>query len=59
VPWTPKSFKSKHNKKLSPAKANKAAEIANDILRRTGDEARAIRGANSVVKPKKRKKGKK
>ena len=42
--WTGASFRSKHNKKLSPTE-----------LRETGDEAKAIRIANSKVKTKKRK----
>lgn len=56
MPWTPSSFKTKHNKKLSPSKAKKASSIANAILRDTGDEAKAIRIANSKVKSKKRRK---
>ena len=50
MPWTPASFKAKHNKKLSPAQAKKAAAIANGILKETGDEALAIRTANARVK---------
>jgi uncharacterized protein YdaT len=49
MPWTGSSFKKKHNKKLSSKQASKAAEIANAILRETGDEAKAIRIANSKV----------
>jgi uncharacterized protein YdaT len=54
MPWDAKSFKAKHNKKLSPKKAGKAAEIANAILKETGDEGKAIRIANSKVKGKKK-----
>ena len=56
-PWTPTSFRSKHNKSLTPAQSKVAAEVANKVLARTGDEGRAIREANAVVsriKPKKR-----
>lgn len=53
MPWTGKTFKTKHNKKLSPKKAGKAAEIANAILKETGDEGKAIRIANYQVKRKK------
>ena len=56
MPWTPNAFKSKHNKKLSPAKATKASAIANAILGKTGDEAKAIRIANAKVKTKSKKK---
>ena len=54
-PWTSSSFK-KHNKKLSKAKAKKAAKIANAILRETGNEGLAIATANKLVKKKKKKK---
>jgi uncharacterized protein YdaT len=47
MPWTGKEFASKHNKKLSGEQANKAAKIANAILRETGDDGKAIRIANS------------
>ena len=50
MPWTGASFKRKHNQKLSPAQAKKAADIANAILARTGDEELAIRTANARVK---------
>lgn len=49
MPWSPESFRRKHNKKLSSAQAAKAASIANAILKETGDEAKAIRIANSKV----------
>ncbi len=54
APWTASSFRSKHNKKLSPVGAKKAARIANAILRDTGDEGKAVRIANSKVKSKKK-----
>lgn len=50
MPWTADSFKKKHNKKLSPSKAKKAASIANAILKKTGDEGKAIRIANAKAK---------
>lgn len=55
MPWTGKSFKSRHNKGLTDKQATEAAKIANAILRETGDEGKAIRVANSKVR---RKKGK-
>ena len=58
MPWTAKTFRH-HNKKLSPLKAQKAAKIANAILRDTGDEGKAIRIANYQVGRKKSKMGKK
>jgi uncharacterized protein YdaT len=56
MPWTPSSFKGKHNKKLSKSKAKKASRIANAILEKTGDEGLAIATANKLVKKKKKKK---
>jgi uncharacterized protein YdaT len=47
MPWTAASFKSKHNHKLSSSQAASAANVANAILKKTGDESRAIRIANS------------
>ena len=52
MPWTGKSFKKKHNKKLSPTKSKKAARQANAILRKTGDEGLAIAVANKNAKKK-------
>ena len=51
MPWTPLSFRARHNRALSPAQAKQAAAIANAVLKRTGDEALAIRAANARVKP--------
>ncbi len=49
MPWDAKSFR-KHNKKLSLEQAKVAAEIANGVLARTGDEGKAIRIANGSFK---------
>jgi hypothetical protein len=46
MPWSGKSFASRHNKKLSGAGAAKAAEQANAILRSGADEGVAIAVAN-------------
>lgn len=48
MPWTGKSFASKHNHKLKGASAAKASRVANAILKKTGDEGKAIRIANSI-----------
>ncbi len=50
MPWTGKSFREKHNKELSDMEAQRAADIANSILKKTGDEGLAIRVANSKVR---------
>lgn len=47
MPWDAKSFSARHNHALRGAKAEKAASIANAILRDTGDEGKAIRIANA------------
>jgi len=57
MPWTPATFKSRHNKGLSKGKASKAASIANAVLKKTGDEGKAIRIANAAVKYARKKDG--
>lgn len=54
MPWSAESFKKKHNQSLTGAQAEKAASIANAILRESGDEAKAIRIANFQAKRKKK-----
>ncbi len=50
--WDAKSFKARHNKKLSPQQASKAAAMANAMLRSGVPEGEAIATANSRVKGK-------
>jgi uncharacterized protein YdaT len=49
IPWSGKSFSSKHNHSFKGAAAGKAASIANAILKRSGDEGMAIATANKRV----------
>ena len=50
MPWAPKDA-SKHDKGAKSSKRKRQwADVANSILKRTGDDARAIRGADSAVK---------
>lgn len=50
-PWMQqKEFRKKHNKDLTDKQAKKAAQIANGILKSSGNEALAIRTANARVK---------
>ena len=49
MPWTPGSFKDKHNYGLSKKQSDVAAKVANDVLARTGDDGTAIREANAVA----------
>ncbi len=55
MPWTGSEFKARHNKKLTPAKAKKAAAQANAILAETGNEGMAIAVANKRAQRKKTK----
>jgi uncharacterized protein YdaT len=60
LPWDAESFRTKHNQKLSPEAAGKAAKMANAILRRGGSEQVAIATANkhgdALMREEKRKK---
>lgn len=49
MPWDKKTIR-KHNKSLSGKKAERAAATANAVLRETGDDAKALRIANSQAK---------
>ena len=54
MPWTPKEAV-KHNRSVKSSKRKRQwSKVANAILEKTGDDARAIRGANSAVKKAKR-----
>jgi uncharacterized protein YdaT len=48
MPWTPESFASKHNKKLTGAAASKAAEQATAMVKAGVDEGTAIAVANKT-----------
>lgn len=49
MPWGPKDAV-KHTKKATTTVAQRQwADVANGVLKRTGDEARAIRSANATV----------
>lgn len=52
MPWTPTSFKNKHNKKLSSEKAKAAAAQANAMLKAGIPEGEAIATANKNAKKK-------
>jgi uncharacterized protein YdaT len=55
MPWTAKDASRKTKKAKSPKAKRQWKDVANNVLAKTGDEARAIRTANGVVK--RRKKG--
>ena len=52
MPWTPESFKAKHNHKLSKSQAGKAARQANAMLKAGVPEGTAIATANKRAKKK-------
>lgn len=56
MPWTGKSFATRHNKKLSGASASKAAEQANAMLKAGVPEGIAIATANKHADKMRRKK---
>lgn len=49
MPWSSSDAKSHTKKARNPKLARQWAHVANSALKRTGDEARAIREANAVV----------
>ena len=46
MPWTPESYRARHNKRLSPAAAKSAAAQANAMLRAGVPEGVALATAN-------------
>jgi hypothetical protein len=50
MPWTTKDAHNKTHRAKSPKSKRQWSKVANAILERTGDDARAIRGANSVIR---------
>ena len=49
MPWSESDAKRHTKSARTPKQRRQWAHVSNAILRRTGDEARAIRGANAVV----------
>ena len=56
MPWTAKSFASKHNHKLKGKAAGKAAKIATAMVDKGLPEGEAIATANARAEGKKKKK---
>ncbi len=56
MPWGPSSAKRFTKKATTAKKRRQFSHVANSILKRTGDEGRAIRGANAAVGRKKKRK---
>lgn len=57
MPWDSKSF-AKHNKSASPHQLTIAARVANAVLKKTGDEGRAVASGNAAINKAKRKRKK-
>lgn len=54
MPWTSSDGPRRHTKRAnSPAKRKKWAAVANAVLKSSGDEGKAIRIANAMIKRKK------
>lgn len=54
MPWTAKTFRQRHNRKLSPVQAKKAAKIATGMVKAGVDEGMAIATANARAEGKPR-----
>ena len=50
MPWSGKDAKKKTKKADTPAKRKRWANIANDVLKKTGDDASAVKIANAAMK---------
>jgi uncharacterized protein YdaT len=51
MPWSPSDGPSRHTKKANtPAKRKQWSDIANNVLKKSGDEGKAVRIANAQVR---------
>lgn len=55
MPWTAADASKKDKKANSPKKRKQWAAVANSVLDKTGDEGKAIKTANAVIKKRKKK----
>lgn len=55
MPWTEKEASQKTKKASSPNLKRQWRDIANNVLSKTGDDAKAIKIANGVIKRRKAK----
>lgn len=58
MPWQPSDAKSKTKKAKTPKQRRQWVDVANSELKRTDDDARAIRTANGVIAKQARKRKK-
>lgn len=56
MPWNTVEDVARHNKRAAknPKRTRQWEDVANSVLKRTGNEGRAIREANAVVRRSKR-----
>lgn len=54
MPWKSSSARRHTKKAHTPAQKRKWSAVANSVLKKTGDEGKAVRIANAAVKRKKR-----
>ena len=50
MPWNPSDAKSHDSKANTPQLQKQWSDVANSVLKRTGDEAQAVRTANGVIR---------
>ena len=50
MPWKPRDASAKTRKAKSPTAKRQWAHVADEVLAKTGDEGRAVREANAVIK---------
>lgn len=56
MPWTARDASAKTKKARAPKAKRQWAHVADSVLAKTGDEGRAVREANAVVKRRKKRK---
>lgn len=54
MPWTAKDAKAKTRKASSPKAKRQWKNVANRVLAETGNDGRAVREANAVIKRRKK-----
>lgn len=50
MPWSPQDAERHDSKANTPKLQKQWSDIANSVLKRTGDEAQAVRTANGVIR---------
>lgn len=50
MPWTPEQSTKHDSKAKNPVEQRQWADVANSTLKRTGDDALAVKEANGVIK---------